>query len=102
MKTLSVTQARQNLGGWIKKAIAGENVGILYGDQVVALRPVQVESTDYAVREYGVTESQLDHFVKRAHEEVEKDRQSGQLREFTGHIEALVQGDGHGAAGGED
>ena len=92
MTTLSITEARQNLGVWVKKAIAGENVGILCGNQVVALRPVEIESTDYATREYGVTEPELDRFVERAHEEIEKDRKAGKLREFTGDIEALVQG----------
>lgn len=92
MTTLSITQARQNLGAWIKKAIAGENVGILCGNQVVVLRPVEIGSTDYAAREYGVTETELDRFVERAHEEIEKDRKAGKLREFTGDIEALVQG----------
>jgi antitoxin (DNA-binding transcriptional repressor) of toxin-antitoxin stability system len=92
MTTLSVTEARQNLGAWIKKAIAGENVGILCGSKVVALRPVEVESTDYAAREYGVSGPELDRFVKRVHEEIKKDRKTGKLREFTGDIEALVQG----------
>ena len=92
MTTLSITEARQNLGVWVKKAIAGENVGILCGNQVVALRPVEIESTDYAEREYGVTGPELDRFAKRAHEEIKKDRRAGRLREFTGDIEDLLEG----------
>jgi antitoxin (DNA-binding transcriptional repressor) of toxin-antitoxin stability system len=92
MTTLSITEARQNLGAWIKKAIAGEDVGILCGSKIVALRPVEVESTDYAMREYGVTLPELDRFVARAHEEIEKNRKDGKLREFNGDIEALVRG----------
>jgi antitoxin (DNA-binding transcriptional repressor) of toxin-antitoxin stability system len=92
MTTLSITEARQNLGAWIKKAIAGEDVGILCGSKIVALRPVEVESTDYATREYGVTLPELDRFVAHAHEEIEKDRKGGKLREFKGDIEALVRG----------
>jgi antitoxin (DNA-binding transcriptional repressor) of toxin-antitoxin stability system len=92
MTTLSISEARQNLGAWIKKAIAGEDVGILCGSKIVALRPVEVESTDYAMREYGVTSSELDRFVAHAHEEIEKDRKDGKLREFNGDIEALVRG----------
>jgi len=60
VKTLSVTKARQNLGEWVKRAIAGDDVGILYGDRVVALRPVEVHSDDYALREYAVTAEELD------------------------------------------
>ena len=40
MQTLSVTKARQNLGGWLKKAVAGDEIGVLVGDTVVAFRPV--------------------------------------------------------------
>lgn len=91
MTTLSITDARQNLGAWVKKAIAGEDVGILCGGKVVALRPVEVESTDYAMREYGVTASELDRFVKRALKETERDRKAGKLRTYTGDIEALIK-----------
>ena len=92
MTTLSVTDARQNLGAWIKKAIAGEDVGILHAGKVVALRPVEVESTDYAMREYGVTAAEPDRFAKRANEEIKRDRRAGRLLEYTGDIEALVKG----------
>jgi antitoxin (DNA-binding transcriptional repressor) of toxin-antitoxin stability system len=92
MTTLSVTEARQKLGVWIKKAIAGEDVGILCGNKIVALRPVEVESVDYAQREYGVTEAELDQFVQRAREEIEKDGKTQKLREFTGDIDALIDG----------
>lgn len=91
MKILSITEARQNLGLWIKKAIAGENVGIRCGSKLVALRPVEVESTDYATREYGVTVPELDRFAKRAHEEIAKDRKAGNLRGFHGDIENLIR-----------
>lgn len=37
----------------------GEDVGILCGNQVVALRPVQVYSEDYALQEYGLTKKEL-------------------------------------------
>ena len=49
------------------------------------------ESTDYAACEYGVTESQLERFAERAHEEINNDRKAGKLRDFTGDIEALVK-----------
>ena len=54
MQTLSPTKARSNLTFWLKAAACGEDVGILFGDQIIALRPVSVESTDYALREYEV------------------------------------------------
>jgi hypothetical protein len=91
MITLSPTKARANLTFWLKAAVSGEDVGILYGDRVIALRPVAVESTDYALREYGVGVEEMDRFSKRAHEEIEKDRRSGNLRTFTGDIEDLFE-----------
>jgi len=59
MQTLSPTKARSNLTFWLKAAARGEDVGILYGEQIIALRPVSVESTDFAWREYGATSSDL-------------------------------------------
>jgi hypothetical protein len=43
----------------------GEDIGIVSGDQIVALRPVTVSSDDYAWREYGVTPAELARFEKR-------------------------------------
>ena len=50
MKTLSATKARQNLGEWIDRAIRGEDIGIVHSasGKIVALRPVEVYSEDYA------------------------------------------------------
>ena len=60
MTTLTVTKARQNLGGWLKRAVSGEEIGVLVGDQVVALRPVPIMAADHMETEYGhVEESAL-------------------------------------------
>ena len=66
MKTLTATQARNNLGALMKRALNGEDIGIVYSatGQIVALRPVQVCSNDYAFREYGFTEKQLGRLEK--------------------------------------
>ena len=60
MTTLTVTAARQKLGHWLHRADQGENIGIFFGDKVIALRPVSVVSTDYAEIEYGLTPAELD------------------------------------------
>ena len=65
MQTLSVTKARQNLGGWLKKAVAGDEIGVLVGDTVVAFRPVPVVAADYAEREYGLTATEVDEAAAR-------------------------------------
>ena len=54
MQTLTVTKARQNLGAWLKRAIEGDDIGVIFGDRIVALRPVEVLSADYAQTEYGL------------------------------------------------
>jgi len=59
MKTLTITQAKRNLGRWLTAAARGEDIGIVAGADIIALRKVEVESTDYAQREYGATEEQV-------------------------------------------
>ena len=59
MKTLTITDAKKNLGHWLAAAARGEDIGIICGADIVALRRVAVESADYAQREYGVTADQV-------------------------------------------
>lgn len=95
MQTLSPTKARSNLTFWLKAAACGEDVGILYGDQIIALRPVTVESTDYALREYGASEAEVHRLSDQAHEEIQENRRSGSLKTFTGNLEDLLAGSAH-------
>ena len=88
MTTLSPTQARSNLSALLKRAAKGEDIGILHGDQVIALRPVTVHSDDYALQEYGVTEADLDRFVRRAKQHIGRHRKAGKMTTFSGDIEA--------------
>ncbi len=59
MKTLTITDAKKNLGRWLAAAARGEDIGIVCGADIVALRKVNVESTDYAQREYNATPEQV-------------------------------------------
>ncbi len=59
MKTLTITEARKNLSRWLVAASKGEDIGIISGADIIALRKVTVESTDYAQREYGATSEQV-------------------------------------------
>jgi antitoxin (DNA-binding transcriptional repressor) of toxin-antitoxin stability system len=90
MTTLSPTQARTNLSSLLKRAAKGEDIGILHGDQVIALRPVTVHSDDYALREYGVTEKELDRFVKRMDAQIARERKAGTIKRYTGDLEADI------------
>src|SRR5260370_23714001 len=79
MKTLTITDAKKNLGQWIKAAAAGDDVGIISGGDIIALRKVEVESKDYAFREYGVTQAELEAFDKAAEKRYRKMKRSGKL-----------------------
>ena len=90
MQTLSPTKARSNLTFWLKAAACGEDIGILFGDQIIALRPVSVESTDYALREYDATNADLGRLSQKAHEEIQENRRATTLKPFTGNLEDLL------------
>ena len=59
MKTLTITNAKKNLGRWLAAAARGDDIGIVCGADIIALRRVEVQSTDYAQREYGATPEQV-------------------------------------------
>jgi len=63
MTTLTITDARKNLSRWLDAAARGEDIGIIRGADVIALRRVEVESTDYAQREYAVSPEQVFAFA---------------------------------------
>ena len=86
MKTLSVTEGRQNLGAWLKRALHGEDVGFVVDGRVVALRPVGVHSDDYALQEYGVSEKQAERARLTVKADVRKARASGRAKSFTGRL----------------
>jgi antitoxin (DNA-binding transcriptional repressor) of toxin-antitoxin stability system len=80
MTTLTITDAKKNLTKWLQAAARGEDVGIISGADVIALRKVQVESTDYAWREYGVTQKELEAYEKRVDARFKRLKKSGRLK----------------------
>ena len=65
MKTLTITKARQNLGGWLARALRGEDIGIIHPTgEIIALRPTRVYSEDYALTEYGLTQPELKRAIR--------------------------------------
>jgi hypothetical protein len=84
MKTLTITEGRGRLGYWLKKATQGEDIGFVFEGKIVALRPVEVVSTDYALREYGLTPKEMQIAEKRIHAELKTTRARGELTPFTG------------------
>ena len=87
MTTLTISKARANLSDLLEKAKKGEDIGILSGDQIVALRPVTVSSDDYAWREYGMSSKQMKRFEKRMEREIQGERKRGTVKRFSGNLE---------------
>jgi antitoxin (DNA-binding transcriptional repressor) of toxin-antitoxin stability system len=65
MKTLTVTDARQKLGYWLKRAERGEEIGVFIGSTVIALRPVPIVAADYAETEYDLTRVEVETAAAR-------------------------------------
>jgi hypothetical protein len=86
MKTLTITEGRGRLGHWLKKATEGEDVGFVFEGKIVALRPVEVYSGDYALQEYGLTEAEMKKAAQRIHKELKAARKRGEITKFTGSL----------------
>jgi len=65
MTTLTVTDARQKLGYWLKRAERGEEIGVLFGSSVFALRKVPIQAADYMEQEYGLTKEEAERAAAR-------------------------------------
>jgi antitoxin (DNA-binding transcriptional repressor) of toxin-antitoxin stability system len=79
VKTLTVTEARKNLSSWLRRAKAGEEIGIVDGADIIALRPVKVTAVDYMAAEYGLTEEEADAASTRIAAEAAQERIQGNL-----------------------
>lgn len=88
MTTLSPTQARVNLSSLLKRAAKGEDIGILHGDTVIALRPVMVHADDYALRDTALPNRSWTAFVKNADRQINRERKTGKIKRYSGNLEA--------------
>jgi antitoxin (DNA-binding transcriptional repressor) of toxin-antitoxin stability system len=79
MKTLTITEAKKNLGRWLAAASSGEDIGIICGADIIGLRKVAVESIDYAQREYGAASEQVAALEKATDKRYRKLKRSGEL-----------------------
>jgi antitoxin (DNA-binding transcriptional repressor) of toxin-antitoxin stability system len=83
MKTLTITDAKKNLGRWLAAAARGEDIGIVCGADIVALRKVDVESTDYAQREYGAIPEQVAALEKATEQRYRRLKRGKKLTSIT-------------------
>jgi antitoxin (DNA-binding transcriptional repressor) of toxin-antitoxin stability system len=79
MKTLTITEAKKNLSRWLDAAARGDDIGIIRGADIIALRRVEIESTDYAQREYGATPQQVASIEGAAEKKYRRLKRSGKL-----------------------
>jgi antitoxin (DNA-binding transcriptional repressor) of toxin-antitoxin stability system len=96
MTTVTLTQARANLGKLCERARKGEEVGIIAGDKVIQLQPVEVRPAqpgeitiipmdgDYVLREYGMTAQEWRGFQKREKVRYAHDKQAGRIGAIKG------------------
>lgn len=89
MRTLTITQARKNLGQLCSEAGRGQIVGLISGHQIFQLKPVQVVAWDdtYVAKEYGVTAAEMDAFVARADADIPRKERRGAYTRFTGKFD---------------
>ena len=73
---MTATQARQRLGTILSRVLQGEDIGIVHSGsgKIIALRPVEVYSEDYAVVEYGLTEKELNPAVRNLRRKARHER----------------------------
>jgi antitoxin (DNA-binding transcriptional repressor) of toxin-antitoxin stability system len=79
VKTLTITDAKKNLGRWLDAAARGQDIGIIRGAEIIALRRAEVESTDYAQREYAATPEQIAAFADATEKHYRRLKRSGKL-----------------------
>ena len=73
---MTATQARQSLGTILSRVLQGEDIGIVHSGsgKIVALRPMEVYSEDYALVEYGLTKKELDRVVRNINKQARNEK----------------------------
>jgi hypothetical protein len=89
MKTVSLTHARANLGKLCEEAKKGVRIGIISGDQILQIKPVEVVPWDetYIATEYGITESEARSFLERTEKEIAAKEKKGSYVTFKGKFD---------------
>ena len=73
---MTATQARQSLGTLLSRVLQGEDIGIVHSGsgKIIALRPVEVYSEDYALIEYGLTAKDLKRAVRNINKKARNEK----------------------------
>lgn len=84
---MTATEARQRLGTILSRVLQGEDIGIVHSGsgKIIALRPVEVYSEDYALIEYGLMDKEL----KRAVHNIKKQARDEKTTRWDGTAKSL-------------
>lgn len=76
---MTATQARQRLGTILSRVLEGEDIGIVHSGsgRIIALRPVEVYSEDYALIEYSLTDKELERAVRNLNQQAKHEKTTG-------------------------
>lgn len=88
MKTVTVSQAKGRLHALLDRATRGEEIGIISGDKIIQLKPVEVvpwEET-YLWKEYGVSSEEAARFADRLDRRILENERKGRYKTFSGDI----------------
>ena len=83
METVTLSKARASLGYYAKRALAGEEIGVVVGSQILLLRPTSVTQADYALDEYGWTQDEVSQLSKNVKTQVTDEENEGELTSLT-------------------
>jgi len=102
MTTITLTKARANLGKLCERAKRGEEIGIIAGDQILQLSPVEVKpavpgeiaivpmTRESVTKEYGVTAAEWKEFQKRERVRYIRSKRAGRIVAFKGEFDPSV------------
>jgi antitoxin (DNA-binding transcriptional repressor) of toxin-antitoxin stability system len=90
METMAAAKARANLSALLRKALDGQEIGIVCNGRIVALRPVEVTATDYAGAEYGITGTGIQKIAANLHAKAKSAFKTRKARSFDGDIEKAI------------
>ena len=76
----------------LQQALDGQEIGIVCNGRIVALRPVEETSTDFALTEYGLGDDEISTIAATLHAKAKKALKTGKARTFTGDIEDAIRG----------
>lgn len=82
MNTSTITERHGRLGYWLRTATQGEEIGFMFEGKIVALRPAEMVSADYAPQEYGLTPGEMAAAEERIGRELKAARKRGELTPF--------------------